>query len=347
MRTRPKQSVSNGVRFPLPPAWPPAPVAARRRPRRGLWLPALLPFLALLTVIGGIAVGHFYWRDLLSSASRMDETLGHARERQLQMVEHFAEAQRLLLAQQRRLQEQEETLRAREAALTAERMSLEETRARLALAAASSKSVVEQIPARELARRLDLSLARLADPGGLESTAETLDAVADWAETSPLVAGSPPGPALGPALETALAAARDALAAARADSHDQVAGRLERLGADATGLTPRTAGAGFWSPAPGLAGDAGPGHLGEQIQTALFAVRRGDESLFRLALDTAGAWLAAFYDQERPEVAAVQREIAAVRQLPVRRDLDKPRTSAARVRAVLGEMIQRAETAAG
>ncbi|MFZ0791618.1 MAG: uroporphyrinogen-III C-methyltransferase, partial [Chromatiaceae bacterium] len=99
--------------------------------------------------------------------------------------------------------------------------------------------------------------------------------------------------------------------------------------------------------APGLAGDAGPGHLGEQIQTAQFALRRGDEPLFRLALDTAGAWIAAFYDPERPEVAAVQREIAALRQLPVRQDIDKPRALAARVRAVLGEMIQRAETVAG
>ena len=222
MRIRPNNAVSNGVRPPPPPAEPPAPVATRRPTRRGLWLPALLPFLALLTVIGGIAVGHFYWRDLLSSASLMGETLGHARERQLQMVEHFAEAQGLLLAQQRRLQEQEEILRAREAALTAERLSLEEARAQLALAADPSKTTGERIPARELARRLDLSLAQLADPGGLESAAETLDAVAHWAATSPLVAGSP----LGPALETALTAARDALAAAPVDNHDRVAGRL-------------------------------------------------------------------------------------------------------------------------
>ncbi len=318
-----------------------AALAERPSRGRGLWLPALLSSLALLIVIGGIALGQFYWRDLRSSMSRMDQTLAHARARQQQMVEHFAQAQGLLLAQQRRLQEQEEALRARALALAAERTALEEARSHLALVAdASGESVEEQTQARELARRLDLSLAGLADPGGLESAAQTLDAVAQWAAASPLVTGSP----LRPAMESALTAARDALAAARADAPIRLADRLQRLGMEATRLAPGRAGIGPGAPASELAGGAGPGHLGEQLQTALFALRRGDEPLFRLALDTAEAWLDAFYDPKVREVAAVQEEITAMRLLPIRQDLSGPRVAIARLRAVLGELIQRAKT---
>lgn len=340
MRLGPGNPLSNAVRSSPPSPSTPAALTERRRTGRGLWVPALVSSLALLTVIGGIAAAQFYWRDLRSSMSRMDQTMRHARDRQQQMVEHFSEAQALLIAQQRHLREQEETLRAGEAALAAERMALEDARARLALAAGSRQVVNDQAQGRELARRLDLSLAGIADPGGLESVAETLDAVANWAAASGIVMGSP----LRPTLESALGAARDALASARPEDPVRLADRLERLGADATRLTSGTTEAGSWNPASGLSGDAGPGHLGEQIQTALFALRRGDEALFRLALDTTDAWLAAFYNPARPEVASVREQIAEVRRLTVRQDLDAPKAAAAHVRAVLGEMIQRAKT---
>jgi hypothetical protein len=311
------------------------------RRRTGLWVPALLSTLILATVVGGIAVGHFFWSDLRSSMGRMDETLDHARERQRQMVEHFSRAQGLLLAQQRRLQEAEEALHVREARLEAERADLEEARARLALVSASrlsaSREVLEgQSRARELARRLDLCLAALPDPSGLQSVAETLKAVSDWAAGSPLVAGT----TLGPALQTALAESRDALAEAQVGGPHLLAERIERLGIQATGLHPGPVGSGPAGQTPILAASAGAGHLGEQLQTALFALHRGDEALFRLALDTAGAWLAAFYDPARPESQAVQSEIAALHRLSITQDLRPLRAGLARVRAVLGELIQ-------
>lgn len=311
--------------------------------RTGLWVPALLSTLALATVIGGIAVAHFYWSDLRSNMGRMDLTLDHARERQRQMVEHFSQAQGLLLAQQRRLQEAEEALRTREAKLEAERADLDAARARLALVSSSREGLEEQTRARNLARRLDRDLIALSDPGALDSTAETLAAVAHWAAESPRVAGSN----LAPTLHSALAESRDALADAQTSGPRQLAQRIEQLGITASGLRSGPARPGPTAPSGGLAADAGAGHLGEQLQTALFALHRGDEALFRLALDTASAWLAAFYDPARSEVQAVQSELAALHRLPFTQDLKPLRAWLARLRAVLGEIIERPETAGG
>lgn len=316
---------------------------SRHRPTRrrtGLWVPALLSTLALATVVGGIGVGHFYWTNLRAGMGRMDETLDHARERQRQMVEHFSEAQGLLLAQQRRLQEAEEALRAREAKLAAEHADLEEARARLALVAASRDAMEGQTQARELARRLDLCLTALTDPGGLASAAETLSAVADWAARSPQLTGAMPSPAL----RSALAESRDALAAAELGGPQQLTHQIEQLGARATALSPGPLRPLTGAPEPSLP-DAGGAHLGEQLQTALFAIHRGDEALFRLALDTASAWLAAFYDPARPEVQAVRTEIAALLRRPVTQDLKPLRSGLARLRAVLGEIIESSVTA--
>lgn len=322
----------------------------RPQRRTGLWVPALLSTLALATVIGGISVGHLYWSDLRSSMGRMDQTLDHARERQRQMVEHFSQAQGLLLAQQRRLQEAEEALRLRESELEAQRADLEAARARLALVSASREALAVETRVRELTRRLDRDLLALADPGGLDAVAATLQAITDWAagspEAAPAGAGPPvgraaspqPGPPLVPALRSALADSRDTLAAAQAADARRLAERVERLGVQATALRPGPPQAAPGSPPSGLPG-SGAGHLGEQIQTALFALHRGDEALFRLALDTAGAWLAAFYDPARPEVQAVQSELAALRRIPVGQDLGPLRTTLARLRAVLGELI--------
>jgi uncharacterized protein HemX len=313
-----------------------------RRPR-GLWVPALLSTLVLATVIGGIAVGHFYWSDLRSSMGRMEETLDHARERQRQMVGHFSQAQGLLLAQQRRLQEAQEHLRAEEARLDAERAELRAAQARLALISASRASLGQRTEALDLARRLDGSLAALSDPGGLEATAETLKAVADWAAESPLLAGSP----LGPALRSALVESRAMLAETQTNGPGQLARRIERLGSQATVLSPGPARPSPAHPPGGLSAGAGAGHLGEQLQTALFALHRGDEALFRLALDTAGAWLAAFYDRALPEVRAVQAELAALHRLPITQDLKPLRAGMTRLRAVLGELVQTAGTDGG
>lgn len=305
--------------------------------RTGLWVPALLSTLALTTVVGGIAVGHYYWTDLRASMGRMDATLEHARERQRQMVEHFSHAQALLLAQQRRLQEAEEALRTRASQLEVERVELEAARARLGLTAASRESLEAQTEVRDLARRLDGNLAALTDPGGLDAMAEILDAIADWAKVPTRVTESD--------LEPALGDARNALALLQDSGPAQLAQRLAQLGIQATGLRPGPARpkpepppGRHWTP-------IASGHLTEQLQTALFALHRGDEALFRLALDTANAWLAAFYDPARPEVQAVQLELAALHRLPISQDLKPLRTALARLRAVLGELAQGAGSA--
>jgi hypothetical protein len=294
-------------------------------------------------VVGGIAVSQFYWRDLRSSLGHMDETLDHARKRQRQMVEHFSQAQGLLLAQQRRLQATEERLRVREAELEAARAELEETRARLGLGTATPRALEAQDRARELAWRLDIHLGTLQDAGGLDSIAETLAAIADWAAASPQVTDS----TLAPAVQTALSESREALAKARATGPHPLARRVEQLGGQAAALDPGPETLGPAEPQSGLAAHAGAGHLGEQLEIALFALHRGDEALFRLALDTAAAWLAAFYDPASPGVQAVQSEIAALRDLPITQELGPLRTGLARVRAVLGELIQTLGAGAG
>ena len=319
------------------PGSPPRGLRVRPASRRsGLWAPALISTLALTLVIGGITVSQFYWSDLRSSMGRMDETVDHARERQRRMVEHFSQAQGLLLAQQQRLQAQEESLRTREAKLDAERAELEETRARLGIASASRAALDEQDRARELAWRLDLGLSALQEPGGLDSISETLAAIADWATASPEVKDS----TLAPTLQTALSESQAALAKARGAGPHPLAGRVERLGDQAAALDPGPEAPGPGEPASGLAAHAGAGHLGEQLEIALFALHRGDEALFRLALDTAAAWLAAFYDPADPAVQAVQSEIAALGALPITQELSPLRTGLVRLRAVLGELIQ-------
>jgi len=290
----------------------------------------------LATVIGGIAVGQYFWSDLRTSMGHMDDTLANARERQRQMLEHFAEAQQLLLAQQQQVREAEEALRAREAALEAERADLKSARERLALASSSRATLAEQARGRELARRLDLNLGALLDPDGVDSAAETLVALSDWAASSPLVSGSP----LAPTLLAALSDSKDALAQAQTSGPRQLAERVERVGAKAAALDLPPPSPGTPVPAPGLASQAGAGHLGAQLEIALFALYRGDEALFRLALDTAGAWLAAFYDPARPEVQAVHSEIGALGRLPVTQGLQPLRTALVRARAVLGELLE-------
>lgn len=322
---------------------PPPSLPNNRRPRpaprrTGLWVPALLSSLALAMVVGGIAIGQYFWSDLRSSMGHMDDSMANARERLRQMLEHFSEAQQLLLAQQQRIREAEEALRAREARLEAERADLETARKRLALGSASRAALAEQEQARELARRLDINLGALSDPDGVDSAAKTLAALSDWAASSTLVSGS----TLAPTLLAALSDSKDALAQAQASGPRQLSERVERLGATAAALDLRSLAPGARVSAPGLASQAGAGNLGAQLEIALFALYRGDEALFRLALDTAGAWLAAFYDPARPEVQAVQSEIGALGRLPVSRDLQPLRAALVRARAVLGELLENA-----
>ncbi len=307
---------------------PPRPGLLHRGPR----LPVLLSALALTIAIAGIAAGHRIWSDLRSSMSRMDRTLDAARARQRETIEGLASAQALLLAQQEHLREVEEGLRARESALAAERTALEERRARLETQQ-SPRTLELRGQARELARRLDLALSGLSDPGGIALADEALKQTTEWATRSGLADDRD--------LSSALTQARGALAAAQPPNPTQLAGRIESLSARIATLPPGPPRAAipYWRLGP--AGHASAVQVGAQLQTARFALHRGDEALFRLSLDTAAAWLAALYDPAVPGVAAVRAEISDLRRLPVRRDLAGLRTELARLRAVLGDLAER------
>lgn len=312
---------------------PPHPAQRARGARRGLWVPALLSSLMLITVVGGVAVGHFYWTQLRTGMDRMDQRLASAQQQQKQVVADMAAARNKLIAQQRRIQETEERLHAREAALAAEQAALADERTRLKLAADARKILLQGTELRELMRRLDMATAALPDPGGIDGAGEAVSAIAAWIPDSGLVTGTD----LSATIARRLNEARDALASADPASSLQLGERLQRLGAGAARLG-ATAPPGRMPPWDRGAQTA---RLIEQIETAAFALRRGDETLFRLALDTADAWLAAFYDERRNEVAAFSSELAALRRVPIRRDFRPAASALARLRAVLGALSVR------
>lgn len=300
-------------------------------PRPFLGLPTILWTLALATLIAGGLVGHRIWGDLRSSLSRMDRSLDDARERQRQLVENLARAQALIMEQRERLQEVETGLRAREAALEAERIALADQRDRLRRIDPSGGDPARLAEMRELSRRLDLAITRLAEAGGIEAASATLGQLEDWASRL--------GVADVPALGLGLDEARSALTAALSQEPNRLAGRIESLKGQIARLPPgppRTP-APYWTPGP-----AGSGPVTVQLNTALLALNRGDEPLFRLSIDTAAAWLAALHDSSAPGIAPIRSELAALRQFAVRPDLEGPRASLARLRAVLGDLAEQA-----
>ena len=60
------------------------------------WVPILLSSLALLTVAGGVAVGHFYWTSLRSSMGQMANSMSRARERQRDLLVELNRTQALM-----------------------------------------------------------------------------------------------------------------------------------------------------------------------------------------------------------------------------------------------------------
>ena len=181
-------------------------------------------------------------------------------------------------------------------------------------------------------RRLDLAIAGLADAGGIGAAIATLDQLASWTSRF--------GVADIPALSAALAEARAALTAARSQEPDRLAGRIESLKGQIARLPPGPPRLPipYWAPGP-----AGAGPVTAQLDTALFALSRGDAPLFRLSIDTAATWLSALYDQAASEVAPIRSELAALRQLAVRPELDGSLAGLARLRAVLGDLTDRTD----
>jgi hypothetical protein len=287
----------------------------------------------VLVVIGAVVGSQLYWRDLHGSMSRMDQSLEHARQRQQAMISQFSEAQSLLLAQQRHLRETEAVLREREAALAARQAAVEARLARDSATQRTRRELREQDEARRLGRELDLGIAALGDPGGADALGEGLDDLSDWVANAEMVHGS----ALRLDLLRALAQTRDLLEAARAAGPEGIAERLWGLRARALELPPEARIHRYGDPR--RVGNLGGGQLTAQLDTAILAAERGDQAMFSLALDTAAAWVGAFYDGSRPEVSDLTAEIANLRRQRVVQDLDPLSRAAAHLRAVLGEII--------
>lgn len=307
----------SGTPLPVPPA-----------PRRRLRRPALLALVIVLTVIGGIVASQILWQDLRSSMTRMDETLLHARERQREMIEQFAEAQSLLLEQQRHFQQIEADLKAREAVLRAERVALERAQAQ------TQARMNERTQGLMLAQRLDQALSDIAEPAGRARLGEVIDALSGWATAAETAIGS----AQHTALLDAIAAARARLETASDTGPERLTERLLALSADIADLP--LAPARRLVPDPRRAGrQLGPTELRSQLQTALFALQRGDQALFDLALDTAAAWLQAFYDPSSPKVQALGRDLAELKGSRPRADLGELTSAATHLRALLGELL--------
>jgi hypothetical protein len=296
--------------------------------------------LVVLVVIGAVVASQSYWLDLRGSMARMDQTLEHARQRQQAMISQFSEAQSLLLAQQRHLQEIEATLRERESALAERHAAVEAALARAQETKRTQQELREQGEARRLARMLERGIAGLAEPDVDPALSDSLEDLSAWVVGADMVSGSP----LRPDLLHALAETRDQLDAIRAQGPVRLAERLRELRRQALDLPPDARALVPWGPRRATdQGDAG--QLTAQLDTALLAVSRGDQTLLALALDTASAWLGAFYDTTRGDVTDLAAQLNDLRRLPVTQDLARVQAAAAHLRAVLGEIIMSAGTA--
>jgi hypothetical protein len=321
----------------------PLPTPAGRRPR--VPVPALVALAALVAAAGGIALSQRYWGDLQGSMERMDRSLETARASQRQLALYLAQAQDLLLAQQRHLQESEERLREATAAAAALQSSLEGRQARLARLETERGQSARL--ARDLAHRLDLTLAGLAEPAGADLAQSILDDLMRWRHPPPAQAGGEdPAPGAGADLDRALDQLQSALTESRTAPNGvwtpaRVGQAIQALGGELAELAPQ-------HPRllpPGPTGLAASVHVAGQLQSALIALQRGDQTMYTLSLDAAAAWLGAYYDPSRPQVVASRGRIAELRALPVRQDRTGLRTALARTRAALGEWLVQAESA--
>lgn len=274
------------------------------------WIPLLLSSLALLTIVGGISVGHFYWTSLRSSMGQMADSMSQARERQLALLGQLDRTRALMAEQQERMREELEALKRREDAFAEARRKMLLEREELGMEC-SRLMREEQNRAREALRLLEA--ARLVENAGerLHRTDGVVLASANLRAARALVMEieTSDGVALIERLDLMLTRLEQLEPAGR----DALVARLDALRAQAFKSRP-----GLRSPRQGrrgsrLAGaDGAARHLALQLDTAAFALERGDEALFDQATQTAVLWLETFFDTRR---ADTQRLLAGLRQL--------------------------------
>ena len=281
------------------------------------WVPVLFVSLVLLTLIGGLTVGDFYWNDLRPDMGRIGANLAQVRDRQRVMMGNFAEAQALLLEQQRHLAAQAQDLRRREQAVYEARLEIEAQRAQLAQA----RQVQPE--------RQGLAAARLAEAADLaETAADDLAATRAALALAGAVLAPLPGPAGDPG-RAALATAQSRLAEVGQVDRATLAQRLRAVRESAIGLRPVTArllrpSAGDRTGAQGQHTDPvnlAAQSLDSQFEAARVALDAADSAGFVVAMQGIDRWLSAFFEPRLPDTAAVLTELRALTKTPIAADV--------------------------
>jgi uncharacterized protein HemX len=306
------------------------------------WVPVLLVSLGLLTLIGGLSVGDFYWNDLRPDVGRIGANLAQVRDRQRVMMGNFAEAQALLLEQQRHLTAQAQDLRRREQAVYEARLEIDAQRVQLAQALQSAAERERQaakdggnaegtgaVPdsaapriavAADLARTAAEGLSRDDD---LETTRAALSLTEALLARSSGDKGNP--------MRTALAAAKSRLAEVRPVDRAALAERLQAVRERAVGLRPVVARllrsnrqVDNGSTAQQRTDDPveqAARSLDRQFQAARLALEAADSASFRTAIQGIDRWLNAFYEPRLPETGAVLTELRTLAGTPIAADV--------------------------
>jgi len=323
--------ILKGSHRPVSPASKPGSVPLGPRPvwqPKFPWVPVLLVSLVLVTLLGGLSVGHFYWTDLRPDMGRIGANLAQVRDRQRAMMGHFAEAQALLLEQQRRLLARAEDLGRREQAVYEARLEIDAQRAQIAEALRSRDPRPGTLPSHGAGGVTEI---RLTEAANLAQTAAADLGRSDdlkASETALAVASGVLDELPGAEAErgrAALAAARARLAEVRPVDRSAVAKRLWAVRGQAMALRPL--GARLLRPSLGddsvpKAGSSDPvaqaqQTLGREFEAAQVALNAGDGAGFRSAMQGVDRWLSAFYEPWRPAAADVQAQVRALAETPV------------------------------
>lgn len=289
----------------------------RNTPRRLPWVPLLLTPLLLLLIVGGVAVGHFYWDSLRESMDAMGASLSAARQRQQDFDQRIAQAQARVNAQREQLGIQEANLLRREELLALEREEVAAWRARIAgrLAGTAAKGPDPAAETRRLAiagaaRRVAGAARAVSGGEDVSAAAETLSNVAAELPGLDASLSAQVGPELGRLSTGLIASARIDWPAlhGQLEAVSRAAARLPPLGADGDAA---------------IAGDAdrdGPAidaafrqALQAQLDVAETALVLRDATLLRLAGAGVERMVGAHYPAARPEAKDLEEGLTVLR----------------------------------
>jgi hypothetical protein len=267
--------------------------------RRTLWVPALLSALAVLIVLGGVAVGQFYWSNLHSTIWHAEASIGRARQSQNALLRN---TQELLGAEQQRLKAQANALAEARKQLKAERAALAREREALRRQAAAlrAQDAAHLQEAQTLVGKAQQHLGN-----GKPSAAD-----AALAAARELIAGSTAADALAEHLDQA----RRRLNAATPAYRGALATRISEVQGQAANLKgrPRQRIGYYGQPWPPDPRDSATAALVAQLARARFAVERGDAGLYRQAVAAAKLWLAAISGVDEKYKEKLTRGIASL-----------------------------------